>query len=346
MTDKVDELRKQLKDARQREAEPPGDTDRPTFSDAPRTDSPSHVVEQYAAVERGPDQRGSEPAVRRLHGDKGAVRATGNTQRKSGNRAGSGAPDSIGAGPQSGRLSQDNGSHWTDGTDISAGAPSGKRRVGNLETTDPIPPRTFDENGENIRAEATVNFENKGTRTKRPAEPVASSNPRGRPRKQESSPFIPPVAGPVKPERKPFLQGNTLSKSEAESLQEPLVNALLREFELLDKALWKFAEGIPQGQLEQPIWSNITDAEMESLTNIMLKLGQKSPAMAMATRAAVDGSDYVNAALLVGPRFMSTANLFKAVRQQARLDKANSYAHTPSRRERVQALRGGTDPNR
>lgn len=338
--DEVEKLRKQLRDGRDEESRTRlvESGNAPERSDAPRTHSASHVVEQYTPTLRGQDQRRSEPAERRLHGNKGIVGAVGNIERKSDNGSGSNSPDSVGTRPFAGRSGEDHGTHRTDGTDVPTGTTGRKRRVGNLETTEPIPPRLFKDEEETTTNPSAVAFDGIGQ--------TAQRRGRGRPPKpksQETHQPVPTQTIGAGPERKPYLQNKTLTKAEAKDLEEPLLHALTKEFELLDKAIWSYAKDIPQGQLEQPIWSNVAEDDMQSLVNILLKMGQKSPAAATMTRVAVDGSDYVTVGLMFAPRFNSTVQIVRSARQKKQQEKAAGNANTPTRRARLQALRKSTE---
>lgn len=108
-------------------------------------------------------------------------------------------------------------------------------------------------------------------------------------------------------------KGNKLTTKEIEELREPLQVALTDEFSMLDQLLWKY-EG--SDSLEQPIWSDIQDNEMEKLVNAILNMGTRSATVATLARSSVDLSDYIIAGTLLAPRLQSTASLVKQVRQK------------------------------
>lgn len=108
-------------------------------------------------------------------------------------------------------------------------------------------------------------------------------------------------------------KGNKLTTKEIEELREPLQVALTDEFSMLDQLLWKY-EG--SDSLEQPIWSDIQDNEMEKFVNAILNMGTRSSTVATIARASVDMSDYIIAGTLLAPRLQTTAGLVKQVRQK------------------------------
>lgn len=353
--DKVQELREQLKNERisrqnNGSSEHDSGTQLSVDSDAPRISSTSTVVEQYSPIERGADQRSGEPATGHIHGIVGALRAIGDTQGKSRNGNRSRTQGNLRTGSTGGRLGESNSQDQPDGDNLSA-SPTGRgsrktRQVGNLETDEPIPPRTFKDEDETATNPQAAAFPGIGT--------APSGRKRGRPGKQEAkvptpTPIRQRIAEPAQSGKGPkipgFLQGSVLSKQEAVDLEEPLLNALTREFDLLDQALWNYAKNTPRGQLQQPIWSDIKEEEMKSLSNILLRLGQKSPTAATVTRVAVDGSDYVTAGMLIAPRFKATVDIIKETRVQRQQEKqlaGRPNVEDRNIRERLRARRTGS----
>lgn len=279
------------------------------------------TVERYVPSgtnEIEPDER---PVQGLHHRVRSVIGTTGNTKRKLSDLAGSLAQ--VNSRERSGvrRFGENNGESGPDGTEISASTRSDKsRRVGNLETLEPIPPRSFEPDTER---EAKVEVGK--------AEGTTSARKRGRPPKQG---IIQPVQQtPIKERQsekqsRKFFTGKTLSKTEAEDLQEQLITAISDEMKLIDTAIWKLT-GDP---IQQPIWSDMTEKELQTITNIALRIGQKSPVMATAVRASIDGGDYISAGIVLAPRFQTTVEVIKTARKRAKTNE------NQSRRERLRSL--------
>lgn len=199
-----------------------------------------------------------------------------------------------------------------------------------------IPQRRFDSGSE---AETEVG----------PTEPDVPRRKRGRPPKSRANLFaIPgiPKAEDTGPEigqsrrnsiadagekikefaAKVTPKGNRLSQQEVKALHDPLTSALFDEFDLLDKMLWGYGGDATQ----QPIWSDITEKEMEAFVSAFLGLGQKSGTVATMARSAVDLSDYVIVGAMMAPRIKATVEIVKQHRKNAptkrsRLAKRDDY---------------------
>lgn len=315
----ADELRKRLKDEREfkRTNDPTGEFAR--GSNIITVSSTSGDIEQYSPDIGSQDQRDERFVPGLHHGVRRSIGTTGDTKRKLANLAGSLAQINQRERPANRRSSENNGQNWSDGVDLSAGSPGRTsreklRKVGNLETAEIVPPRDFNSETET----ANEIGENKApTPTRR----------RGRPPKRRDNDVVfdsSPISEVKSAGSTPIFSGSSkvLSTKEAAELKEPLVAALQTEFELIDKILLGYTED----PLQQPIWGDVTEKELESLTNIMLKMGQKSPTAALITRTAVDGSDYVNTAILFAPRFQSSVRVVK----EARLRKQEAKRNDPN----------------
>lgn len=192
-----------------------------------------------------------------------------------------------------------------------------------------IPPRRFDTGTEEAIAQPVT-------------EPVVQRRKRGRPPKQRVSGNIPVGQITFAPNQtegnslsgigeraKEFVAhitptGQRLSKEEVKSLHDPLVSALTDEFEMLDKLLW----GYGGDNTQQPIWSDISDNEMEAFVSAFLGLGQKSGTVATMARSAVDISDYVVVGAMLAPRVKKTVSIMRQHRvnrpsRKGRLQNAN-----------------------
>jgi hypothetical protein len=117
---------------------------------------------------------------------------------------------------------------------------------------------------------------------------------RGRPPKE-------PDAQPVKIPH-PGKVGSALSKKEVEDLKEPLMAALRDDCQYLDEFLWWYSKDPEKPQ----IWSDLDDEEIEVLTRMLLRRGERSPVAANAVRNIVDGADYISTAVIMVPRMIKT----------------------------------------
>lgn len=332
MSDKVDELRKQLKDARNEQFD--GTTSREDSSATRLTDTNS---ERYTSNE--PDSNGYriQSVSGSGNGTLGAFRTTDNIEGKSAYQSGSSASSNQRKRSPVGRPRKDYGQGRSDGTDVSTGSRSRSiRSIGNLTADDEIPPRTFDTEPETVSTPKT-------TGEKSAPQGNAPARKRGRPAKQTTLRTLQPTIETREPK---FSFGKTLSKTETKELTEPLIAAIQDEFAILDKIIWSYTGD----ELKQPIWGDVTEKEVGALTGLMLGLGEKSPAMATVVRGAVNAQDYVVVGTMLAPRFMETVKVVKRARQQKRAEKKE---RTPneivSRRERVRDIkrraRGLAEPN-
>lgn len=328
-----DELRLRLKNERAAQRAEATRSEFAAGSDTLTTSSSSRDTIEYSPDFGGQDQR-DERLVPGLHnGVRGTKRTTGDTQRKLDLLAGGIAQINQRKRPANRRSGEDHSQDRPDGTDVPASVTGrssrSTRSVGNLETTEPIPPRNFDLEREAAVEDAKV-------------EGTPPARKRGRPPKRRDPQLIEEVhSSPPIEEGPNFIQrfikgGKTLSEREARELKPSLTSALQDEFLLLDKMLWSMS-GDP---LQQPIWSDTSDKEIEAFTSSFLKLGQKSPAVASVARIAVDASDYTVAAAMIGPRFLKTVDVVKQVRKQNQ----RNVEHSPKRStlDRLRSARART----
>ena len=124
-------------------------------------------------------------------------------------------------------------------------------------------------------------------------------------------------------------EGRVLSQKEVTDLTEPLIAALLSDFEYLDKGIWLYS----MSQDEQPIWSDMAREEVEVLASIMMKRGQHSPEAAAAVRAIVDSDVYIQVGMITIPRVIKT---YKAIKGSPRpmLNRQRNEARKKARQER------------
>lgn len=335
--DKVDELRKKLKeDAASQRAANTIDTS----TDGPSVSAASSDIERYTPNIPNQDGYSVQPVSRPGLGTVGISRAIGNFERELTDLTRSSAQDNSGKRRTDGRPSENNRQDRSNGIDVSASlerASSGSeqvRKVGNLETDEPIPPRYFD-------AEREAAIEKSETQG------IAPARKRGRPPKQrdigplqEVKPsYGTPTVDAFNEERQRknfFTTGKTLSKAEAKELLDPLTSALKDELKQIDKLLWQYTGDV----LEQPIWSDTTDTEMDHLTSLILKLGQKSPTIATVARGAVDASDYIVAGSVIGPRFMKTVEVIRTARKSKQSETRNRQSTLERFRQRRKQVTG------
>lgn len=155
-------------------------------------------------------------------------------------------------------------------------------RTGSLERIDEIPERIDNEIPAPIAQAA----------------PIPIKRPVGRPRKEETPEKV----------KTPVFKRGVLSAGEAQGLQEPLAAALIDYGTYLDKALRMYT-----ADPEMPdIWGDLTDLEASVIGRIMIRRGQRNAAAAELVRNMVEGSDYVNAAVVIVPRAMRTAQTMRA----------------------------------
>lgn len=185
--------------------------------------------------------------------------------------------------------------HGPDNSGIAQGdyGATRTRRAGGLETDEPIPQRNT------IEPELVVN-----TIKEEPKRPV------GRPPKPET------LKARADEKSKEavfpwFKESKTLSKDEVKSLYEPLINALIDDLGYVDQYLWYRTNDISQ----TPIWSDISREEAETLARIMLRRGERSASAATMVRAVVNGNDYIDAAVIVVPRVIKTADVMQKSRK-------------------------------
>lgn len=115
-------------------------------------------------------------------------------------------------------------------------------------------------------------------------------------------------AAPAKARRNFIPEGRVLSEREAKELYEPLIEAIKDDFHYLDELLWLRCPQLDQ----RDIWGDVDDEETATLTKLLLKRGQKSPATAAVVRGMIDSHDYVVVGALFVPRIQATV---KALRE-------------------------------
>jgi hypothetical protein len=122
-------------------------------------------------------------------------------------------------------------------------------------------------------------------------------------------------------------EGNTLSEEEAKSLLEPLKAVLLDDLTYLDQAI---ALRNPNFK-DREIWGNLNEHEAETLAELWIKGGQKSPTIATSVRVTVEVKSYAAAVAILGPRIALTAQALREapprVRKPVRLFRVAEDEH-------------------
>lgn len=317
--------------------------------------SSSHAPELSNGPENGRTERGDtevrepiKPVRRRTHSNQGHDSTTSNPQGKLVGSTGSTSQDDRRAGSSIGRSSENNPTDRPNGIDLRASVSSSEQSaitpiiIGNLmrnveeESRTYVPPRTFTpepapptvgqsaliiRDGQPKPARTSKGRSSDATRAVETIKAVIPKAKRGRPAGKSNSQDVPinepaaklTIRDKIKEAGKAVPHSNKLTEKEIDELREPLQTALSDEFEQLDKLLWLY-EG--DQSIEQPIWSDINDSEMEKLVNAILNMGSRSATVATIARASVDLSDYIIAGTLLAPRLQSTAKLVGDVRKR------------------------------
>lgn len=330
---KADDLRKQLRDARNKRTDEQSTNDNDRNADEASKPVVGHFATNNTtdgstrAAEVGPINsssstlRSSEQPVQRQ-----TVRVSGNdkpasdVKGKLASSSGSSPQVDRRSGQGSRRSSEDSTTSGADGVDVREGVTTGPAvtRLGNLERNikdEPfIPPRTF-------TTEREPEKETQSTE-KAVVSPAIEKPKRGRPAGKRIIETAQSVISTIKPQQKDITPEKEvkhfslptpvkrLSQKEAEELIEPLTNALFDELELLDKAIWQ----LTKDEFEQPIWSDFTEKEMDSLVRSITRAGQRSATIATVARSATDLQDYIVAGAIVLPRLQRTAEAVKEAR--------------------------------
>ena len=106
----------------------------------------------------------------------------------------------------------------------------------------------------------------------------------------------------------PGGKGSTLTNAEARDLLEPLASCLIDYGGYLDK----FLQMKTQNPELPDVWGDMTEMEATVIAKLMIRRGQKNAAAAELVRNVVGGDDYIQAAIIVVPRVIKTAEALRS----------------------------------
>lgn len=99
-----------------------------------------------------------------------------------------------------------------------------------------------------------------------------------------------------------FKNVKVLSEKEAHDFLEPMQEVFMDVGLYLDQYIWARTND----SFKTPIWSDLSNEEASILAVRWIKTGQRVPAVATATRAAVESHDYIQIAEIIIPRALET----------------------------------------
>lgn len=116
-----------------------------------------------------------------------------------------------------------------------------------------------------------------------------------------------------------------LTKQEATALEDPLRAVIPDMTGYLDELLWWQIKDTTHA----PIWSDLDSDEIEIITRLLLKQGQKNPVVAEGVRTMVDAADWIAAGMIVIPRTITSMKKLTAIAAEERKKKLEArYATT------------------
>lgn len=118
--------------------------------------------------------------------------------------------------------------------------------------------------------------------------------------------------------KSPFRNVRVLSDKEAKDFMEPMIDVFLDVGVYLDQYIWARTSD----STKTPVWSDMSTEEAEILAKRWIRTAQRVPVVATATRAAVEGHDYIQIAEILVPRTIETRRrLASAPKQRSILRK-------------------------
>lgn len=177
-----------------------------------------------------------------------------------------------------------------------------RRSIGRLTRDDDIPTRAKRKTAKTIEKQQSVS---ESTTTK---EEASKSIQTGETYRQIRKRF-------AEAKRAFKQEGTKLSASEATSIEEEFRYALANNCQLLDEVIWYYTGDTSH----EPIWSSISDEELDILCRPILKTGQKSAWVAGLVRANINSSMYIDMGRITLPRIMRTVQKIKTAPKRERL---------------------------
>lgn len=113
----------------------------------------------------------------------------------------------------------------------------------------------------------------------------------------------------------PSIKGRVLSAKEVEEYKESFAASLESDFQALDTYLWHRQGAVGIEHHEQPIWSDVDAEEIEALTRVMLRWGQRNEVAAATVRGVVESSDYIAVGTVFIPRVSRTVKVMRETRK-------------------------------
>lgn len=134
-----------------------------------------------------------------------------------------------------------------------------------------------------------------------------------------------PLPEPVPEKASPSFirEMKTLSKTEAEAIFEPLLEAIEADFQAIDQWLWARQEAKGIDHHQEPVWSDFDEEESKKLGKLLVKWGQKNAVVATGVRGIVELGDYVAVGSMFAPRFRRTVQIYKATKKERKSRYAN-----------------------
>lgn len=115
--------------------------------------------------------------------------------------------------------------------------------------------------------------------------------------------------------KKLIPSGQRLSAVEANSIHDEYCYTLASNFQFLDELLWYYTSDTSH----EPIWSSISDEEIQMLARPIIKTGQKSALVAGIVRAQLESSTYIDVGRIALPRFVRTVQKIKQAPKRPKL---------------------------
>lgn len=321
---RIAELREQLKDGRGNQADP-----------AAGPNGPGDDLQAGTAF---------QDAGRAIDGAASNRRSSAGNERQPGGDERGSTTVAVGRRPADRRRSSDSGSPATSTTAAATGP--GTRRVGSIIADEPIPIRsenpitfdrqepTFKDPTENpVQLNSTqlqlsskyprlrsIFEQNSDITIEQLARELKVSNGTAHKVKKQWFENRPETAKPRAKEISEnigsfFKGGSILSKREAEERAESFVSALENDFQALDQYLWYRQKTVGIETNNQPIWSDLDSEEIEKISGIMLRWGQRNAAAAAAVRGVSESGDYIAVASIFVPRVRNTVDIVRKTRK-------------------------------